>query len=159
MYHRGDLAELTPAELAEVLSWFANDVNRRRYNSFSLPADLEFVRAHAQVTYRRISGLEDGQGIRLAQGPNGWFWGVALAWCEGASIADIVPNVQMGEGDIVSVLNKTVDLLDQFRALLLRYKNEEMLRRTAEAKALLVRGLVASLRSENAVIEDERLIV
>ena len=97
---------LTAAELAEVLSWFASDTDRRRFNAFSLPPDLEFVRASAQVTHRRVSGLEDGQGIRLAQGPSTWFWGVALAWCQGASIADIVPNIQLGEGDVVSVLNR-----------------------------------------------------
>jgi superfamily II RNA helicase len=159
MYHRGDLSDLTPAELAEVLSWFASDADRRRYNSFSLPPDLEFVRASAQVTHRRVSGLEEGQGIRLAQGPSTWFWGVALAWCQGASIADIVPSIQLGEGDVVSILNKTVDLLDQFRSLLTAYDDQKMLRKTADAKALLMRGLVAALRSETAIVIEDQLQV
>ena len=158
MYHRGDLSHLNAAELAEVLSWFASDVDRRRYNSFSLPTDLEFVRAQAQTTHRRVSGIEDGQGIRLAQGPSSWFWGVALAWCRGASISEIVPNIQMGEGDVVSVLNKTVDLLDQFRSLLLAYGDDKMLRLCAEAKTLLVRGLVAALRSDPLLTREDDLV-
>ncbi|HEV3312266.1 MAG TPA: DEAD/DEAH box helicase [Chloroflexota bacterium] len=148
MYHEGMLGHLTPAHLAEAVSWFACDIDRRRYNSFRLPHELWNVHSLADMVFRRISGLEERQGIRLAQGPSAWFWGVALAWCEGQSIEMISPYIEAGEGDIVSILNKAVDLLDQLRGMFLRYADQELLATTEGARRLLCRGLVAMLRSD-----------
>jgi superfamily II RNA helicase len=78
---------------------------------------------------------------------------VAHAWCTGASVEEIASRVELGEGDIVSVLNKTVDLLDQFEGMLVQYSDAHLLTVVAEAKRLLVRGLVAMVRSGDRVAE------
>jgi superfamily II RNA helicase len=148
MYHEGMLGNLEPAELAEVLSWFACDVDRRRYNSLVLPAGLRSLRSLASLTYGRVSALEDRQGVRLAQGPSGWFYGVALAWCAGESVAAISAGIEIGDGDIVSILNKTVDLLDQFRGLLVKYGDYDMLDVADRSRRMLNRGMIQMLRSE-----------
>jgi superfamily II RNA helicase len=98
-------------------------------------------------TFRKIHALEEAEGIELAQGPSAWFWGVAYAWCRGDSIAEITARIELGEGDIVSLLNKTGDLLDQYRDMLAVYEDDRLLSVAARARELLVRGLVAMVRS------------
>lgn len=147
LYQNGAFRGLDPAELAELLSWFANDSQRRRANDFRLPPGLWRLRQRAEATYGRIVALEVRERIELAQGPSDWCWGVALAWCRGASIATITERIELGEGDIVSLLNKTVDLLDQFTGMLERYADRELLAIAGEARDRLVRGLVALVRA------------
>jgi superfamily II RNA helicase len=98
-------------------------------------------------TFMRISALEEEVGIDLTQGPSAWFYGVALAWCRGSSIEAITSQIELGEGDIVSLLNKTIDLLDQFESMLVRYGDTELIDRCSEARQLMWRGLVAMVRS------------
>lgn len=99
--------------------------------------------------------MEETEGIELAQGPSPWFYGVAYAWCHGDSIEDITTQIEMGEGDVVSVLNKTVDLLDQVESMLMRYGDHRMIATSSEARRLLVRGLVAMVRSGDRFAEPE----
>lgn len=147
LYHQGALDRLDSAELAEVVSWFASDSNRRRENSYRVPRRLNLVRQSAIGTFQRIAAIEEAEGIELAQGPSRWFYGAALAWCRGDSVEDITERIDLGEGDIVGVLNKTVDLLDQVEGMLEQYGDERLLAISREARRLLVRGLVAMVRT------------
>ncbi len=147
MYDRGELDDLTPAELAEVISWFACDQERRRENDFRLPRTLIERRHAADRVFRIVATAEEEAGIDLAQGPSRWFFGVAYAWCRGASISEITRRVELGEGDIVSILNKTVDLLDQLTGMLEQHGDRRLLAIAAEAHRQLVRGLVAMVRT------------
>ena len=90
-----------------------------------------------------------------AQGPSSWFWGVALAWCRGQSIGEISKSIELADGDIVSTLNKTVDLMDQFRGMLTAYGDYALLSKLATARALLNRGMVAMIRSEGIDVDDK----
>jgi ATP-dependent RNA helicase HelY len=148
LYVRGAFDGIDPAELAELISWFACDADRRRHNTFRLPARLARLRQEATVMFHKIAALEEAEGIELAQGPSSWFYGVAYPWCRGHSIADIMTHVELGEGDVVSLLNKTVDLLDQVESMLRRHGDRELLVVAAEARRLLVRGLVAMVRGD-----------
>jgi superfamily II RNA helicase len=154
MYARGIFDELDAAEMAEVISWFANDQDRRRFNRFRLDRRLYSIRRAAEDIFYRVSQAEEDEGINLAQGPSRWFHGVAYAWCTGASVEEIASRVELGEGDIVSVLNKTVDLLDQFEGMLAQHSDAHLLMVVAEAKRLLVRGLVAMVRSGDRIDEQ-----
>jgi 3-dehydroquinate synthase class II len=69
-------------------------------------------------------------------------------------VEEIASRVELGEGDIVSVLNKTVDLLDQFEGMLAQHSDAHLLMVVAEAKRLLVRGLVAMVRSGDRIDEQ-----
>lgn len=155
LYHRRAFAGLDAAELAEAMSWFASDAKRRRENTYRLPRRLQQLRHQAGETYERIAAMEQLAGIELAQGPSEWFYGVAYAWCRGDSIEKITSKIELAEGDIVGALNKTVDLLDQLESMLTEYGDDESLAVSREARRLLVRGLVAMVRSGEAVIEPE----
>lgn len=151
IYHQGTFDRLAPAELAEVMSWFACDVERRKENKFWLPKHLQRIRRQAASTFGAVSELEEDEGIELAQGPSTWFYGVAYAWCEGSSVGEITQRIAMGEGDIVGMLNKTIDLLDQFEGLLRQYRDDRLLDSVVHARKLLVRGLVAMMRSGDRI--------
>jgi ATP-dependent RNA helicase HelY len=155
LYESGAFDRLGPEELAEVISWFASDARRRRDNTYRLPKDLARLRRQAVDTYNKIAAMEETEGIELAQGPSPWFYGVAYAWCRGDSIEDITTRVEMGEGDVVSVLNKTVDLLDQLESMLVQYGDYRLIATSSEARRLLVRGLVAMVRSGDRFAEPE----
>ena len=60
-----------------MLSWFAS--MRTSEGEQPLPPDLEFLQRALRHDFIGEYAAEDGQGIRLAQGPSTWFWGVALA--------------------------------------------------------------------------------
>jgi superfamily II RNA helicase len=154
MYEQGLFDRLDAAELAEAVSWFASDTTRKRQNDYWLPRGLNRLRREASGIFARIANIEEEEGIELAQGPSSWFFGVALAWCRGDSIEEITSNIDLGEGDIVSVLNKTVDLLDQFESMLERYGDVDLLHKSAEARRLLVRGLVAMVRSGDRFLTE-----
>jgi hypothetical protein len=55
----------------------------------------------------------------------------------------------------VSLLNKTVDLLDQFSDMLMRYDDRDMLTVALTARRGLVRGLVAMVRSGDRIEEQQ----
>jgi superfamily II RNA helicase len=154
LYERGIFDRLEPAEVAEVISWFASDSRRRRENGYRLSRTLTAIRHRARDTYARIAALEQSQGIELAQGPSEWFYGVAYAWCRGDSLERITERIELPEGDIVSTLNKTVDLLDQFEGMLELYGDVDLLAVTDQARRLLVRGLVALVRSGDRVLGE-----
>jgi superfamily II RNA helicase len=158
MYGEGDFDDLSAPELAEVLSWFACDSNRRRDNFFRLPRHLAQLRRDAQSTFYKVAQIELQQGIELAQGPSEWFFGVALAWCRGDSVADITETIEMGEGDVVSQLNKTVDLLDQFESMLRVFGDVRLLHVAGEARRLLVRGLVAMVRTGTRLPDEQAAV-
>lgn len=150
LFEDGAFDGLAAAELAEALSWFASDAHRRRGNHFRLPRHLQRLRRRALDTFTRIAALEAREGIELTQGPSAWFYGVALAWCRGASIEEITDTIELGEGDIVSLLNKTLDLLDQFEGMLHRRGDGSAIAVCDEARRLMWRGLVAMVRTGSA---------
>jgi superfamily II RNA helicase len=153
LYERRAFESLDAPSLAEAVSWFACDQDRRRDNRYQLPRHLTQLRRQAQETFWKIEAMEEAEGIDLVQGPSNWFYGVAYAWCHGSSIGEITKRLDMGEGDIVSMLNKTVDLLDQLESMLRRYDDFGLLAVTETARRLLVRGLVAMVRSGGDLTE------
>ncbi|GAC1467286.1 MAG: hypothetical protein PVSMB7_13710 [Chloroflexota bacterium] len=155
LYEQRAFDGLDSAELAEVISWFASDQDRRRQNHFVLPRGLARLRRRANAEYIKVAQMEEDEGIELAQGPSAWFHSVALAWCHGDSIADITQRVELGEGDIVSLLNKTVDLLDQFESMLKARGDRKLINVSEHARRLLVRGLVAMVRSGDRLPEEQ----
>jgi hypothetical protein len=78
--------------------------------------------------------------------------GVALAWAEGDELGDIAQRSRIAEGDIVGLLQKTLDIIGQLRAAVDRIQmparrsdridRPDLLERLAEADALIRRGVV-----------------
>jgi superfamily II RNA helicase len=173
------LEGLPAAEVAEVVAWFAFD---RDSPLRPLPVPRRLARLHAEVLVlnAEILAAERRHGLSVSEPLNEEFRGVALAWAEGRPLGEIADRARLAEGDLVGLLQKTLDLLGQLRAAVVqraalptpgarRTRRQEaepdwdtLLERLDAADALLRRGVVeASYRwalagpPDAALAEDE----
>ncbi|WP_376796230.1 DEAD/DEAH box helicase [Thermogemmatispora sp.] len=109
----GVLDGLTPAELAEVCSWFTFDNDRRLYNRHVLNSRLKEVRRELKQIERRVCETEEMVGLSLTPRIVPEFHGVALSWARGMSLNGLLRRIDLAEGDILMLLNQTIDLLQQ----------------------------------------------
>ncbi|RAQ96232.1 DEAD/DEAH box helicase [Thermogemmatispora tikiterensis] len=109
----GILDELTPAELAEVCSWFTFDNDRRLYNRHVLNSRLKEVRRELKQVEKQVCEMEETAGLSLTPRIVPEFHGVALSWARGMSLNGLLRRIDLAEGDILMLLNQTIDLLQQ----------------------------------------------
>ncbi|HVF98518.1 MAG TPA: helicase-related protein, partial [Chloroflexia bacterium] len=143
MVEGGYLDGLKPQDLAEVFSWFAYDRDIDFLNRLLLPRYLLNLRRDLDSLQTAIFAAERRQDLTLPRGYNPYFYGAARAWCKGTSIADLLDQMQMSEGDLVMTFNKTLDLMRQVRDMLAHHDPQNPLRATfSEADKLMRRGVV-----------------
>jgi ATP-dependent RNA helicase HelY len=145
------LEGLRPEEIAEVCAWFAFD---RDAPIRGLPLSTRLYRLHEEVLGLHFQILEEERRARVevSQPLSEDLRGVALAWAEGEELGEIARRSRLAEGDLVGLLQKTIDILNQLRSALERVEvppgradrldAEALLPRLAEADALLRRGVV-----------------
>ncbi len=109
----GALEGLSSAELAEVVSWFTFDDDRQLRNFNQLSQRLIQVRREVYTVQRRVLETEYEQGLALSPGIVDAFHGVALNWSRGFSLGGLVRRIDLAEGDLLVILNQTIDLLQQ----------------------------------------------
>jgi ATP-dependent RNA helicase HelY len=112
----GALDELGAGELAEVCSWFTFDNDRRLNNRDVLNTNLAQVRRELWRIEQRVHGIEERAGINYTPGIIPDFHGIALSWSRGMSLNGLVRRIDLAEGDILMLLNQTIDLLQQVQA-------------------------------------------
>jgi hypothetical protein len=112
----GDLDGLNPGELAEVISWFTYDSSDRSlHNLYTLPRNLLEVRRDVWKTLRTVQTLEYEEGVSISPGIVESFHSVALNWWRGGSLRGLLNRIELAEGDLLVVLNQTIDLLQQLQ--------------------------------------------
>jgi ATP-dependent RNA helicase HelY len=110
----GALDGLNAGELAEVFSWFTYDSSDRALrNLYTLPRNLFEVRREVWKTLREVQSMEFEQGVVVSPGIVDSFHSVALNWWRGASLRALLNHIELAEGDLLVVLNQTIDLLQQ----------------------------------------------
>ena len=114
----GALDELSPAELAEVMSWFTFDSDRSLRNSLLLPSQLLQTRRVAQRTQRFVQEFEYDEGLDMSPGIVDAFHSVALNWARGTTLSGLLRRIDLAEGDLLVTLNQTIDLLQQTQGAL-----------------------------------------
>ncbi len=112
----GVLDELSPAELAETCSWFTVDHDRRLNNRSVLNTHLTQVRRELWRIVQRVHTIEQQANISLSPAIVPEFHGVALAWSRGMSLSGLLRRIDLAEGDILMLLNQTIDLLQQVQS-------------------------------------------
>ncbi|ACZ41399.1 DEAD/DEAH box helicase domain protein [Thermobaculum terrenum ATCC BAA-798] len=143
MIYRGYLDNLSPPDIAEVLSWFAYDRDRQFSNMHILPKHLINLRRQLDDLETRILRAESRAGVQISQGYNPYFFGMMRAWCNGASLSQILDKVDIGEGDLVMTFNKTLDLIRQVRDMLVQADpGSPLLPKLDQATALARRGII-----------------
>ncbi len=116
MITRGVLDELTSGELAEVCSWFTYDSERRLHNRDVLNSSLKRVRSELWYIEQQVHGIEERAGLNFSPGIVPDFHGVALAWARGMSLNGLLRRIDLAEGDLLMLLNQTIDLLQQVQS-------------------------------------------
>src|SRR5581483_5158615 len=111
----GVLDQLTPAELAEVCSWFTYDNDRRLNNRNVLNNRLMQVRRDLWSIVQSVHRVEEQANIPLSPTIMPEFHGIALSWARGMSLSGLLRRIDMAEGDLLMLLNQTIDLLQQLQ--------------------------------------------
>lgn len=112
----GTLDDLNPGELAEVVSWFTYDSSDRSlHNLYTLPRNLLEVRREVWKTLRTVQTLEYEESVSVSPGIVESFHSVALNWWRGGSLRGLLNRIELAEGDLLVVLNQTIDLLQQLQ--------------------------------------------
>jgi ATP-dependent RNA helicase HelY len=112
----GALDELTAAELAEVCSWFTFDNDRRLNNRSVLNNHLLQVRRELWRIAQHVHNMEQQANIGISPSIVPDFHGVALAWSRGMSLSGLLRRIDLAEGDILMLLNQTIDLVQQVQS-------------------------------------------
>jgi ATP-dependent RNA helicase HelY len=108
------LEPLEPAELAEVVSWFAWDRDTP-LRALSVPPRLYRLRSEVFALHAGVLAEEAHHGVEVSRPLAEDFRGVALAWAQGARLGDLAARTRLAEGDLVGHFQKTIDLLRQLR--------------------------------------------
>lgn len=112
----GALDELSAHELAEVHSWFTFNNDKRLNNRSVVHAKLVRVRRELWRLVQHVRGIEERADITITPGIIPEFHGVALAWARNMSLGGLLRRIDLAEGDILMLLNQTIDLLQQVQA-------------------------------------------
>jgi len=109
------------------------------------PKRLGEFRSDAQRCIDRIIALEREQGLRhTLQVPDFKIGSVVLAWCEGASMADLGQHTNASPGDLVRTFRLTIQLLRQIRKAM--PSNPPLSEKLKQCITLLNRDEVDALR-------------
>ncbi|PZS00968.1 MAG: DNA helicase [Candidatus Chloroheliales bacterium] len=159
----GWLDALSPADLAEFFSWFAFDRDVEFNNRYYIPSHLVALRRRLDELEREVFKAERENGLLISSGYNPYFWGAARDWCRGASLGQLMRNMEQSEGDLVMTMNKTLDLLRQLREMLATVERSTGLAdplqgKLREAEKLIRRGVVelATTAGFGPLSEDTR---
>ncbi len=139
MIDRGFLDRMSAASVAEVFSWFAYDRDFRFGNSFTLPNRLVLLRRRLDDLEQEVFSAERSNGLFITTGHSEGFYGAMRAWCHGSSMARILEQIELSEGDLVLSFNKTIDIMRQIREMLGQAMPDHPLRATLDDAERLVR--------------------
>jgi ATP-dependent RNA helicase HelY len=112
----GVLDDISANELAEVCSWFTFDNDRRLNNHNPIYPRIVRIRRELWQIAQHVRGIEERAGVNYTPGVVSEFHGVALAWARGTTLSSLVRRIDLAEGDILMLLNQSIDLLQQVQA-------------------------------------------
>src|SRR5579875_846571 len=146
---RGALDELTPAEVGEAISWFTFDNDRRLNNRSNLNQRLVEVRRELWHVSQTVHGVEERANLPFTPGIVPDFYGVALSWARGMSLTGLIKRIDLAEGDLLMLLNQTIDLLRQLQAAVGQALDDREFWEQALPPAVMTEG-ISSERDEKA---------
>ncbi len=106
----GAIDDLTSGELAEVVSWFVYDSDRPLWSKDTLSDRLKIARRAARALADKVRKVEIRQQLPPSPTINDRFMGVASGWAQGLSLSGLRQRIELAEGDLLMVLNQTIDL-------------------------------------------------
>ncbi len=150
------LEQLHPSELAELASWFAFDDDRPVRNRGTLWRQLATLRREVYRVIGRVQFREIEQGLEVSPGINDAFHGVALHWWRGVSLAGLQRQIDLAEGDLLVILNQTIDLLQQVQASVGQVLDERRIWQTGEVQSDAEQVYAAQIQAARESLEQLR---
>jgi ATP-dependent RNA helicase HelY len=150
------LEELHPSELAELASWFAFSDDRPVRNRNTLWRQLADLRREVYRIIGRVQLSEIEMGLDVSPGMNDAFHSVALQWWQGASLVGLQQRIDLAEGDLLVVLNQTIDLLQQVQGAVGQVLDDRSLWQTGEALSEIERLHMEQLQAARRSLEELR---
>jgi superfamily II RNA helicase len=150
------LERLTPAELAELASWFAFDHDRPVRNRNTLWRQLAMLRREVYQVIGRVQMAEIDMSLDVSPGINDAFHGVALHWWRGAPLASLQRHIDLAEGDLLVILNQTIDLLQQVQAAVGQVLDEKRLWHTGDLQDEAERIRAIQIQAARQSLEELR---
>ena len=77
--------------------------------------NLMEMRREVWKTLRTVQSLEYEEGVSVSPGIVESFHSVALNWWRGGNLRGLLNHIELAEGDLLVVLNQTIDLLQQLQ--------------------------------------------
>ena len=159
----GALDALSANELAEVCSWFTYDNDRRLNNRQTIPHKLQHVRSELWQVTQHVRAIEERAQISFTPGIVPEFHGLALSWSRGTSLSGLLRRIDLAEGDILMLLNQTIDLIQQMQAAVGHVLDKRTI--WEQSSPLLTDGVLTKRnasahnkkRTEQLLIQRERL--
>ena len=131
----GAMDDLTSVELGEVVSWFVYDSDKPLWSKNLLSDRLTLARRAARNMSDKVRRVELRHQLPPSPTINEHFMGVALGWAQGFSLAGLRQRISLAEGDLLMVLNQTIDLLRQLESAVHQILDDNQLW-TAESSGL-----------------------
>ncbi|GHO43517.1 DEAD/DEAH box helicase [Ktedonospora formicarum] len=116
MIMRGLFDGMSANEVAEICSWFTYSNDKRLHNRDVVHSRLSRARRDLYQVLQNVHGIEERAAINYSPGIMPEFHGLALAWSRGMSLNAILRRIDLAEGDILMLLNQTIDLIQQMQA-------------------------------------------
>lgn len=109
------LEKLTPAELASVVCAITTeDLRIENFPQLPISPDTRKTLNQIKNIKRHIEHAQKDNEIETPMYINSYFSALIEMWVNGAEWETIIGQVEMGEGDIVRIFKRTVDVLRQF---------------------------------------------
>lgn len=109
------LENLTPSELASVVCAITTeDLRAELYPQIPISQNVRKAFNFIKNIKRNIEKTQKDNGIETPMYINSYYSALIEMWVNGAEWETIADQVEMGEGDIVRVFKRTVDVLRQF---------------------------------------------
>ncbi len=123
MIVHGFFDKLSVGEIAEVCSWFTYDNDRRLNNKHVLPNNLNTLRRELWHIIQHVHGIEERANVGFTPGVVQEFHGLALSWSRNMSLTGLLQRIELAEGDILMILNQTIDLVQQLQSAVAQVLN------------------------------------
>lgn len=111
----GVLEKLTPAELASVVCAITTeDLRAEIYPQIPISQATRKTLNQIKNIKRNIDRVQKENDIETPMYINSYYSSMIEMWVNGAEWESIIDQVEMGEGDVVRIFKRTVDVLRQF---------------------------------------------
>ncbi|MBQ6516837.1 DEAD/DEAH box helicase [bacterium] len=111
----GVLDNLTPAELASVICALVTEENRTELNYYlPLSPNVRKTLNKIKDTKRHLEKIQTRNKVEDTMDVYSFYSPLIEMWINGSEWDDIVENSETGEGDVVRIFKRTIDVLRQF---------------------------------------------